>query len=72
MSKDVQDILRRCAIFQVAKSHSLPQGLYIPLPAPTLPWVELSMDFILSLSYTQRYKDSSGRQVFQDGLFHTL
>jgi len=58
MSKDVQDILKRCATCQVAKSHLLPQGLYTPLPVPTAPWVDVSMDFILGLPNTQRNKDS--------------
>ena len=35
LSKDVQDILKRCATWQVAKSHSLLQGLYTPLPIDT-------------------------------------
>ena len=35
IDKDVQDILRRCVTCQIAKSHSLPQGLYTPLPVPT-------------------------------------
>jgi len=47
MEKDVQDILRRCGMCQAAKSHTLPQGLYNPLPVPTLPWMDVSMDFIL-------------------------
>jgi len=58
MEKDVQDIIRRCSTCQIAKSHSLPQGLYTPLPVPTLPWVDVSMDFILGLPKTQRNKDS--------------
>jgi len=29
-----------------------------PLPLPTLPWVDVSMDFILALLKTQRNKDS--------------
>ena len=58
MDKDVQDILRRCATCQIAKSHSLPQGLYTPLPVPTSPWIDVSMDFILGLPRTQRNKDS--------------
>ena len=58
MSKDVQDILRRCATCQVAKSHSLAYDLYTPLPIPTIPWVDVSMDFILTLLRTQRNKDS--------------
>jgi len=58
MDKDVQDILRRCATCQAAKSHSLPQGLYMSLPVPTSSWVDVSMDFVLGLSRTQRSKDS--------------
>jgi len=58
MEKDVQDVLRRCSTCQMAKSHLLPQGLYTPLPIPTQPWVDVSMDFILGLPWTQRNKDS--------------
>jgi len=57
MSKDVQHILKRCATCQVAKSHLLPQGLYTPLPVPTAPWVDVSMDFVLGLPKTQCNKD---------------
>jgi len=42
----------------VAKSHSLPHGSYTPLRVPTLPWVDVSMDFILGLCKTQRNKES--------------
>ena len=58
MERDVQDILKRCGTCQAAKSHSLPQGLYTPLPVPTLPWEDVSMDFILGLPRTPRGKDS--------------
>jgi len=58
MEKDIQDIIRRCSTCEIAKSHSLPQGLYMPLPIPTLTWVDVSMDFILGLPKTQRNKDS--------------
>ena len=57
MDKDVQDILRRCVTSQIAKSHSLPQGLYTPLPVPISPWVDVSTDFMLGLPRTQRNKD---------------
>jgi len=52
MSKDVQDILKIYATCQVAKSHLLPQGLYTPLPVPTTPWIDVSMDFVLGLPKT--------------------
>jgi len=58
MSKDVQDILRRCVTCQLAKSHLLPQGLYTSLPVSTAPWVNVSMDFILGPPKTQCNKDS--------------
>ena len=58
MERDVQDILKRCRTCQIAKSHSLPHGLYTPLPIPTSPWVDVSMDFILGLPKTQKNKDS--------------
>jgi len=58
MLKDIQDILRRCSTCQMAKSHSLAQGLYTPLPTPQGPWLDVSMDFVLGLPRTQRNKDS--------------
>jgi len=42
----------------VANSHSLPQGLYISLPVPTLAWIDASMDLIVCLLKTQMNKDS--------------
>ena len=58
MSIDVQDIIRRCATCQIAKSHSQSQGLYTPLPVPQAPGIAMSIDFILGLLRTQRGKDS--------------
>jgi len=58
MSKDIQDVLKRCALCQLAKSQLLPKGLYTPLPVPTIPWVDVSIYFILGLSRTQCNKDS--------------
>lgn len=58
MDKDVQDILGRCSTCRVVKSHSLPHDLYTPLPVPTLPWVDMSMYFILGLAKTRKSKDS--------------
>jgi len=52
MDKDVQDTVKRCATCQMAKSHTLPQGLYTPLPIPSFPWEDVSTDFILGLPQT--------------------
>jgi len=58
MSKDVQDMLKRCATCQIAKTHSFPKGLYTPLPVLSSPWVDVTVDFMLGFSWTQRNKDS--------------
>jgi len=42
----------------MAKSRTLPQGLYTPFSVPSLPWEDVSMDFVLGLPRTQRNKDS--------------
>jgi len=57
MSTDVEHFVKRCFIFQMAKSHVLPQGLYSPLPIPQAPWENVSLDFIIGLPRTQRNKD---------------
>ncbi|KAF7832903.1 Transposon Ty3-I Gag-Pol polyprotein [Senna tora] len=47
-----------CVNFWKAKSKVKPHGLYMPLPVPTHPWTDVSMDFILGLPKTRNGKDS--------------
>jgi len=58
MLRDVEHLVRRCAVCQLAKSHVLPHGLYSPLPVPLAPWEDVSLDFIMGLPRTQRHKDA--------------
>ncbi|KAF7820712.1 putative gag-pol polyprotein [Senna tora] len=44
--------------FWKAKSKVKPHGLYMPLPVPTHPWTDVSMDFILGLPKTRNERDS--------------
>jgi len=37
MDKDIQDVIKRCIVCQMAKSHTLPQGLYTPFAGSKLP-----------------------------------
>ena len=57
MLNDIQDIIKMCPSCQMAKSHSLAQGLYTPLPTPQSPQLHVKMDFVLGLPLTQ-HKDS--------------
>ncbi|GJR74756.1 putative nucleotidyltransferase, ribonuclease H [Tanacetum coccineum] len=58
MRKEVDRYVKRCRICQVSKGTATNAGLYIPLPVPVQPWVDISMDFVLGLPRTQRGNDS--------------
>jgi len=57
-AQGIQDQIKRCSIYQIAKRRVFPQGLYTPLPTPKGPWLDVSMDFMLGLPRTQCNKDS--------------
>ncbi|KAJ9566128.1 hypothetical protein OSB04_002094 [Centaurea solstitialis] len=58
MRKEVDRFVKRCKICQVSKGTATNAGLYLPLPVPLQPWVDISMDFVLGLPRTQRGNDS--------------
>ncbi|XP_070057089.1 uncharacterized protein [Nicotiana tomentosiformis] len=53
MRKDVERICAQYLECKQAKSKVLPHGLYAPLPVPTSPWIDISMDFVLGLPRTR-------------------
>jgi len=57
MPKDVQDIIRKYATCQAAKSHWPLQGLFTWLSVPQGPLTDVCMDFVLDLPRTQMGKD---------------
>ncbi|KAL1197953.1 hypothetical protein V5N11_013641 [Cardamine amara subsp. amara] len=58
MKRDVERVCGRCVTCKQAKSKVQSQGLYTPLPIPTQPWNDISMDFLLELPCTRIGKGS--------------
>ena len=58
MHKHVHSLCEKCIACRKAKSRLHPHGLYTPLPIPSMPWVDISMYFILGLPKTSKGKDS--------------
>ena len=50
MKRDVHRLCERCILCKQSKSKLLPHRLYTPLPIPDCPWIDISMDFVSSLS----------------------
>jgi hypothetical protein len=58
MRRDVERFVARCTTCQKAKSRLRNHGLYMPLPVPSSPWLDISMDFVLALPRTKKGRDS--------------
>lgn len=58
LSRDVARFVERCVVCQSSKLHATNGGLYMPLPVPTQPWTDISMDFVLGLPRMQSGYDS--------------
>ena len=58
LKRDVERICSRCVTCKQAKSRIQSHGLYTPLPIPSAPWVDVSMDFVLGLPRSKRGRDS--------------
>lgn len=54
---DVSRFFEKYVVCHRSKGHASNSGLYLPLPIPTQPWTDVSMDFILGLPRTQRGHD---------------
>ncbi|KAF7835025.1 Transposon Ty3-I Gag-Pol polyprotein [Senna tora] len=58
MRKYVVSVCAKCVTCKHAKSKVQTHGLYSPLPVPSQPWVDISMDFVLGLPRSQSGKDN--------------
>jgi hypothetical protein len=58
MRCDVERYVSWCTTCNKAKSQLNPHGLYMPLHVPSVPWEDISMDFVLGLPRTKRGRDS--------------
>jgi hypothetical protein len=57
MRHDVERYVSRCTTCNKAKSRLNPHGLCMPLLIPSVPWENISIDFVLGLPRTKRGRD---------------
>ena len=58
MRRDMERFVAHCTTCQKAKSRLHPHDLYMPLPVPSVPWEDISMDFVVGLPCTRKGRDS--------------
>ena len=57
MKRYVERACSRCITCRKAKSRVLPH-VYTPLPVPSAPWVDISVDFVLGFPRSRKGRDS--------------
>ena len=55
---DVRRLIGCCSTCTIGKLTKQNTGQYLPLPVPTVPWQEVSLDFVLGLPRTRRQFDA--------------
>lgn len=58
LRRDVERFVERCVVCQRSKGHATNASLYLPLPVPTQPSTNISMDFVMRLPRAQKGFDS--------------
>lgn len=58
LPRDAKRFVTRCKTCQQSKGQASNAGLYLPLPIPTQPWSDISMNSVLKLPCTQHGNDS--------------
>jgi hypothetical protein len=54
LKRDVAKLVGQYRTCQLAKHRKQNTGLYTPLPVPTCPWQDVSMDFVFGLPHTAK------------------
>jgi len=58
MKHDVQFVCDKCIPCKQAKSKGMPHGFYTSLVVPNHPWIDISMDFVFGLPWSQGGKNN--------------